>query len=269
MPSTMALPVNSRGDCAGGTYGWNVVFAGSTAACVLVCAMARDGSIEPCESIEQAAPGTRPGLGADDEPPVRVPPLPQRARRGRRSDRFLTGTRRTVPPQRGADSEGPRVLRRVRRARGWLLRQGTAPAPPADPRTRSPPASRHHGCRQPRPGTCRLSRLPPGRVRDRGALRRREREDRPRVTWWRADPRHERAQEARQARSPGYRRHRRSGAARAAGGRSGGDGGHQGHSELLARRVEGSLRCEAEERGPHGLTRESVVLSRPGGERWL
>ena len=57
---------------------------------------------------------------------------------GGRAERVVAGAGRAVPPERRADPQGPRPLRRVRRARRRLLRQGPAPAPPSDPRARSP-----------------------------------------------------------------------------------------------------------------------------------
>src|SRR5688500_11831908 len=106
-PRMMALIVNSAGDWEAGTYGRNAPLSGGV--CV-TCAMARDGSIEPCESVEQAETGARSGLGADHQSPVRVPPLPQRARCRRRADDFVAGARGAVPPERRADSQRPGVL---------------------------------------------------------------------------------------------------------------------------------------------------------------
>src|SRR5262245_29819412 len=53
-PRITARPVNSAGDCAALMYGWNAPCGGATGGCTLGCAIARDGSIEPCESAEQA-----------------------------------------------------------------------------------------------------------------------------------------------------------------------------------------------------------------------
>ena len=95
-----------------------------------------------CEQGEQsrsAAPRQRgAGLGADDQPPVGVSALPDHARGRRGAECVLAGARRAVPSQRRADPQGPRVLRRVRRPRRRLLRQGSAPALLPDSRPRSP-----------------------------------------------------------------------------------------------------------------------------------
>ncbi len=114
----------------------------------------------------------RAGLRADDQPAVGLSAVPERARRRRRQDHLVAGAGGAVSPERRADSEGSRQFRRIRRARGRLLRQGAAipPAPdpgrgPADPRrpswapgtwaSRSPttPDSRTRGSRSPRCST--------------------------------------------------------------------------------------------------------------------
>src|SRR5262245_22848995 len=110
-PRITARAVNSAGDCAALTYGWNAPRGGATVGCTLGCAIARDGSIEPCESAEQAETDTRPSLRADHEPAFDLPPLPQRTGRQRRADDFLAGPGRAVPSQRGTDTKRPRVFR--------------------------------------------------------------------------------------------------------------------------------------------------------------
>src|SRR5215471_4968566 len=125
-PRITARVVNSAGDCAALTYGWNAPRGGATGGCTLGCAIARDGSIEPCESAEQAETDTRPSLRADHEPPLDLLALPQRARRHRRPGDFVAGSCGAVPSQRGSDSKRSRLLRRVRRTWRRLLRQGTA-----------------------------------------------------------------------------------------------------------------------------------------------
>src|SRR4029079_3934227 len=132
----MARAVNSAGDCDALMYGGKAPRGGATGCCALGCAIARDGSIEPCESAEQAETDTRPSLRADHEPAFDLPPLPQRNGRQRRADDFFARTRRAIPPQRRADSKGPGIFRRIRRARRRLLREGAAPSPPPDPRAR-------------------------------------------------------------------------------------------------------------------------------------
>src|SRR5258706_5532883 len=117
-PRITARAVNSAGDCDALTYGWNVPRAGATGGFMLGCAMARDGSIEPCESAEQAEANARSSLRADHQPAVDLPALSQRTRCERRPDDFLPGARRTIPPQRRPDPKRPRVPRRVRRSRG-------------------------------------------------------------------------------------------------------------------------------------------------------
>src|SRR5512146_78397 len=106
-----ARTVNSAGDSVAGTYGWKAGVAPSSRTFVVGCAMRRDGSIEPCERIEQAPAGPRSGLRAHDEPAVDLSPLPERARWRRRGNHFVPGPRRAVPAQCGPDPEGPRVLR--------------------------------------------------------------------------------------------------------------------------------------------------------------
>ena len=133
---------------------------------------------ESCESREQTPAGPRTGLRAHDEPPLDLPALPDRARGGRRRDDLLAGARGAVQAERGADPEGPRLLRRVRRARRRLLREGSAARPAAHPRARPPAARRHHRRRQSRARAGRLPRVPAGRLRDRRALRHAERQGR-------------------------------------------------------------------------------------------
>src|SRR5678815_5389853 len=115
-PRTMARAVNSAGDCEALTYGWNAPRGGATGCCTLGCAIARDGSIEPCESAAQAETDPRASLRADHEPAFNLPPLPQRTGRQRRADDFLARPGRAIPSQRRTDSEGPRVFRGIRRS---------------------------------------------------------------------------------------------------------------------------------------------------------
>src|SRR5438094_5431412 len=71
--------------------------------------------IPACEEDEQgraSEPGDRRGgVGADLEPALGLPPPFERARCDRRADDLVERIRRAVPPPRGADSQGPRVLR--------------------------------------------------------------------------------------------------------------------------------------------------------------
>src|SRR4051812_20849643 len=79
----------------------------------------------PCENAEQSCGeerdgprDPRTGFRAHHQSPVRVPAVPQRARRCGGADGFVAGVGGAIPPQRGADPEGSCLLRRVRRARG-------------------------------------------------------------------------------------------------------------------------------------------------------
>src|SRR5882672_2047388 len=88
---------------------------------ILACAFLLQSPFA-CENVEQSAvaraggsPDGGSGLGAHDQPPLRLSALPQRARERGRPHHLLAVARRTVSPQRRADPEGPRVLRRVRR----------------------------------------------------------------------------------------------------------------------------------------------------------
>ena len=117
----------------------------------------------PCDP-EQAADSRRPGLGAHGRTAVRLPALPEHARRRRREDDLVARAGRAVPAERRADSQGPGLLRRVRRARRGLLRQGTQAPPARDPRPRPDRARGDPRRRQPRPRAGRLSRVPPGGV---------------------------------------------------------------------------------------------------------
>src|SRR5690349_2476658 len=193
-PRKMARAVNSAGDCEALTYGWNAPRDGATGCCTLGCAIARDGSIEPCESAEQAETDARPSLRADHEPSLDLPPLPQRTGRYRSSDHLVTGTGGAIPSQRCSDSKGPRLLRRVRCSRRRLLRQGAAPTSSADPWAGPPASRRDCRCRKSWSRTGRLPWIPPGGFRNRGALRRRQREDRSRVARRRPHLRYQRVE---------------------------------------------------------------------------
>ena len=108
------------------------------------------------ESARQTERGS--GFGAHHQPAFGLPALPQRARGRRRPHDLVAGARRAVPSQRRADSQGPRLLRRVRRPRRRLLRPRSEAAPAPDPRARSQAARRDHGRRQSRARAGRLSR---------------------------------------------------------------------------------------------------------------
>ncbi len=223
----------------------------------------------PCESEEQSAENPaepRSGLRAHDEPSLRVPPLPERAGGRRRQDDLVAGARRAVPSECRADPEGPRVFRRVRRARRRLLRPRPEAPPAADPRAGPEAARRDHGRRQPRPRARRLPGLPPGRVRDLRALRQPEREGRPALARRRADSRHPRPEEDGAGRRHQHRGHRRPGALRSARPQPGRRLRHQGGAELLARHARRAAGGEAEERRSHRVAREPVVLPRAGGD---
>src|SRR5262245_38358184 len=126
----IAFAVNSAGDCVAGTYGWNVervpgCAGGGTAVAIAGILtwgfLLQSGPL--CESADQtvgpaaeAPADTRTGFRTHDEPAVGVPPLPQRARGRRRQDHFLPGAGGAVSPECGANPQGPRVFRRVRRA---------------------------------------------------------------------------------------------------------------------------------------------------------
>src|SRR5262245_1113529 len=111
MPRTIALNVNSGGDFVAGTYGVNSGGDCVEGAYGAKSAMARDGSIEPCESAEQAKANARTGVRAHDQSTFGLLALPQRARRGRCSDDFIASPRRTVPLECSTNSEGPGVFR--------------------------------------------------------------------------------------------------------------------------------------------------------------
>src|SRR5262245_3079288 len=194
-PSTIARKVNSAGDCDAGTYGWNCDAAGEDAAAEVVEGCAIGGGFysaltavrlgpynrrESCENIEQTAPEPRADLGAHHESALDLPALSHGTRRCRRAHHLVAGPCRAVPVERCTDTQGSRLLRRVRRPRRRLLREGSTSAPAADPRARPQAARRDHGRGQPRPRPGGLSGLSPGRVRDRRALRCAQREGRPR-----------------------------------------------------------------------------------------
>src|SRR5437588_4153448 len=61
-------------------------------------------------------------LGVDDEPLERIPALPEPSGSRGDKDHLVAGPRRPVQHELGADSERPRILRRVRHARRRLLR---------------------------------------------------------------------------------------------------------------------------------------------------
>ena len=179
---TTALSVNSAGDCVAGTYGWKRGRGRGFAATVGV-AMGRILALapQPMDPVGRAArepfrPGgfvticfslvkgpnkaagevaegqaePRSGLRAHHQPALGVPALPQPARRRRRPDHLVAGAGRAVPSERRPDSQGPRVLRRVRRPRRRLLRPRSEAPPAPDSRPRSQAARRDHRRRQPR-----------------------------------------------------------------------------------------------------------------------
>ena len=223
----MALTVNSAGDWLAGTYGlerrlghgggyyprrWRGARRGGARTCAPRLAprtssytslVTRENKLAP--EAPHARVG-RAGFGADDQSALGLPALPERAGRRRGAHDLVAGAGRAVQPERRADPEGPGVLRRVRRPRHRLLRQGAAPAPAADSRAGPRRPRRDHGGRQPRPRARRLRRVPRRRVRDRRAVRHAEGEDRAALARRRAHPRHQGLQEDREARE---RRHRR------------------------------------------------------------
>src|SRR6185436_17233191 len=109
-PRITALIVNSGNIRDAGTYGWNVLESRVSGRFTGPCAMARDGSIEPCESVEQAQADARTGLGTHHKSPLCVPQVPQRVGCDGCAVDLVAVAGRTLSAQRRTDSQGPRIL---------------------------------------------------------------------------------------------------------------------------------------------------------------
>ncbi len=111
---------------------------------------------------------------------ARLPPCPDRPRRGRHHDLLQRGPRRRRRRQQRQAAQGPLLPRQLRHPRR-RLRRGV-PALPDRPRDRRDPglARGHRRHRQPRPRARQLLRLPQPRLPRRGAARRRPRRARAR-----------------------------------------------------------------------------------------
>src|SRR5256714_3007010 len=144
----------------------------------LPAAASRALYLGPVLSWERCSDEVGENFGADDEPLERLPALPEPPGRRRDKDHLVAGARRTVQHELGADSERPRIFRRVRHARRRLLRGRVAPTPDADTRTR-PRAPRRNSRRGKfGDGARKLQRLPRVELRGGRALRQRPGEDR-------------------------------------------------------------------------------------------
>ena len=247
--------VNSAGDCEAGTYGCELArrpcaesAAVAMAVAILAIAAICYNRVSLVKTTNKAAEAAR------QQASIRSPSSPPT---GCRST-CAASTCSTAPASQTISSQAlaeqfhlnAAQIRKdlayfgefgVRGVGYYVTRSEASPAP--DPRPRPQAARRDHGRRQSRARAGRLSGLPPGRLRDRRALRQPEREGRPAA----------RAAACRSTTSGDLKKvARRDGIriaviavpahARAARARPGGRRRHQGGAELLARHAAGARR---------------------------